>query len=69
MKKPRFSLKTLLFVVTLAAVLLGWWADRGSWIAENQRLVDQNDILRLDNWRNDKLIRSRSVEVLETVVE
>jgi uncharacterized membrane-anchored protein len=27
MTKPRFSLKTLVFAVTLAAVLLGWWVD------------------------------------------
>ena len=33
MKKPQFSLKTLLFMLTLAAVLLGWWAD-------HQRLTD-----------------------------
>ena len=27
MKKPQFSLKTLVFVLTLCAVLFGWWAD------------------------------------------
>ena len=26
-KKFRFSLRSLLFLVTLCAVLLGWWAD------------------------------------------
>lgn len=38
MKKPRFSLKALLFVVTLAAVLLGWWVDHRDGAIEKREL-------------------------------
>jgi hypothetical protein len=38
MRKPRFSLKTLVFVVTLAAVLLGWWVDHCELATENREL-------------------------------
>ena len=42
MRKPQFSLKTLLFVVTLAAVLMGSWID-------HQKLTDQNRLLAKQN--------------------
>ena len=44
MKKPQFSLKTLVFVVTLAAVLLGWWVDHKRL---SERLADVAEELKL----------------------
>lgn len=42
MKRPRFSLKTLVWVLTLAAVLLGWRADHRRMDAEIRRLTERS---------------------------
>ena len=49
MKKPRFSLATIFWIVTTCSLALGWYANRSSLLAENQKLGEENEELLLDN--------------------
>lgn len=42
--KPRMSLRTLLWLTTIAAILAGWWTDH----ARVARLTDEFESLRRD---------------------
>jgi len=49
--RPRFRLSTILFTLTLCAVLLGWWRDRQAWKRELQESRREIDSLQLEFYR------------------
>lgn len=47
MRKPRFSLAAGFWVLTVCAIAFGWYADRSTLVAENQKLAGEKALLEI----------------------
>lgn len=57
MKQLKFSLKSLLALLTIAAMAFGWWVDHRRLTVQVQSLQEQRRLLELDH--NDVTLRNR----------